>query len=48
MAKPNSKSEDDGDDVPLNNLVEKKYFLWKWNKCFEKPALKIFSHAEEV
>ena len=47
IAKPNSKSEDDGDDIPLNNLEEKKDVLWKWNKCFERAALKKCSYAEE-
>ena len=53
VAKPDSHSEndddddDDDDDVPLNYLVAKKDFVWKWNKRFEKPKLKTFVLAEE-
>ena len=43
----NHKSEDDGDDVPLSNLVAKKEVAWKWNKHFEKPVLKKWSLAEQ-
>ena len=46
IAKPDSESEDDGDDVPLSNLVAKKEVVWKWNKHLEKPALKKCSLAE--
>ena len=48
VAKPDSQSENDDDDgVPLNYLVAKKDFIWKWNKHFEKPKLKTFVLAEE-
>ena len=47
IAKPDSESEDDGDDVPLSNLLPKKNVIWKWNKHFEKPALKKCNLAEE-
>ena len=46
IAKPDSESEDDGDDVPLSNLVAKKEVVWKWNKHLEKPALKKCRLAE--
>ena len=46
IEKPDSEPEDDGADVPLNNLVSKKYVVWKWNKRFEKSALKKCSLAE--
>ena len=42
IAKPDSESENDGDDVPLSNVVAKK-----WSKCLEKPALKKCSLEEE-
>ena len=47
IAKPDSESEYDGDDVPLSNLLPKKNVIWKWNKHFEKPALKKCNLAEE-
>ena len=47
IAKPDSDPENDGDDVPLSNQVAKRNFVWKWNKRFEKPALKKYSLAEE-
>ena len=47
IAKPDSESEDDGDDVPLSNLVAKKDVVWKWNKRFEKPVLKKCRLVEE-
>ena len=47
IAKPDSEFEDDGDDVPLSNLLPKKNVIWKWNKHFEKPALKKCNLAEE-
>ena len=32
IVKPGSESEDDGDDVPLSNMVaKKKNVVWKWN-----------------
>ena len=46
IAKPDSESEDDGDDVPLSNLVAKKEVVWKWNKHLEKSALKKCRLAE--
>ena len=47
IVKPDSQSEDDGDYVPASNLVAKKYVVWKWDKCFEKSALKKCSLAEK-
>ena len=47
IAKPDSESEDEGYDVRLSSLVAKEDAVWKWNKCFEKPALKKCSLAEE-
>ena len=47
IVKPDSQSEDDGDYFPASNLVAKKYFVWKWDKCFEKSALKKCSLAEK-
>ena len=46
IEKPDSEPEDDGADVPLNNLVSKKHVVWKWNKRFEKSAMKKCSLAE--
>ena len=31
IVKPDSESEDDGDDLPLSNMVAKKNVVWKWN-----------------
>ena len=45
IAKPDSKPMDN-DDAPLSNRVANKD-VWKWNKRFEKPALKKCSLAEE-
>ena len=47
ITKPYSESEDDGDNVPSSNLIAKKDVVWKWNKRFEKPALKKYSFAGE-
>ena len=46
IEKPDSEPEDDGADVPLNNLVSKKHVVWKWNKRFKKSAMKKCSLAE--
>ena len=32
IAKPDSQSENDGDDVPVSNLEAKKYLILKWNR----------------
>ena len=48
IAKPDSESEDEGYDVRVSSLVAKEDAFWKWNKCFEKPALKNVALQKRV
>lgn len=47
VAKPDFESVDDGEAVPLSNLVIKTDVVWKCNKRFKKLALKKCSLTED-
>lgn len=47
VAKPDFESVDDGEAVPLSNLVIKTDVAWKCNKRFKKLALKKCSLTED-
>ena len=48
IAKPDSESENDGDDVPLRYVVAKKKILFRNGiNVFQKPKLNKFSLAEK-
>ena len=40
IAKSDSESADNGTVVPLIDLSHKNVIAWKWNKRFQKSALK--------